>query len=340
MSNSTAPEIPVSADTLLLIGPIVTWAFLAFRSSSYNSDIYYLSFPSDPVIIQGSVYAIFILDIFQSVVVATAAWHSLCSGWGHPSALEFPGWTFTALPCVSGIVAAWVQTFFAWRIHILGKWKLLPCLIIFLALAQCGAAWAIGIGFIPLRDIQKLHMVDMFARTIIWLGGAALADVAIAFSMFYLLYSAKQRTKFQQTDRIISRLIRVTVETGAITATSAIVELILFQTMQTNNLHFTMYVIPVFLQFLYSNAFMASLNSRSGSKLSHESHSISTMTSSTQWNHTFLNITRRENQETPAVIHLETTTEVDTEDSKLGVNQNKNQGHDIEMDTLPEVRRR
>lgn len=123
------------------------------RSDLFASDIYYLSFPNDPLIIQGSgvlwegtssityhllvcsVYTVFVIDIFQSVVVAVTGWHSLCSGWGHQSALTFPGWTFSALPCVSGIgkqvplcadvsnlsmslflqVAAWVQIFFAWQ---------------------------------------------------------------------------------------------------------------------------------------------------------------------------------------------------------------------------------
>lgn len=49
------------------------------------------------------VYVIFVLDIFQSVVVAANAWHLLCSGWGRETALIFPGWTFIALPIVSGI---------------------------------------------------------------------------------------------------------------------------------------------------------------------------------------------------------------------------------------------
>lgn len=41
---------------------------------------------------------------------------------------------------------------------------------------------------------------------------------------------------------MISRLIRLTVETGTVTATSAAVELILFEVFQSTNLHFTMYV--------------------------------------------------------------------------------------------------
>lgn len=44
---------------------------------------------------------------------------------------------------------------------------------------------------------------------------------------------------------MISRLIRLTVETGTVTATSAAMELILFEAFQSTNLHFAMFV-PMF----------------------------------------------------------------------------------------------
>ena len=69
------------------------------------SDIYHVSFPRERFAIWVSVYIIFALDIFQSIVVANEAWETLCSGWGRPINLQFPGWTFTALPIVSSISA-------------------------------------------------------------------------------------------------------------------------------------------------------------------------------------------------------------------------------------------
>ncbi|KAJ3755313.1 hypothetical protein EV360DRAFT_72951 [Lentinula raphanica] len=219
VNNQTQPEMPIPIDTLLLIGPVLYFQFIG---SIFSWCLFGISI----VQLLSTVYIIFVLDVFQSVVVATSGWHTLCTGWGHPSVLQFPGWTFIALPCVSGIdvlVAAWVQIFFSWRIYSLGNWHVIPVLIIILALAQCAAAWAIGIGFIALQDIALLHKANMFARTIIWLGGAALADV---------LYSAKRNITIKQTERIITHLIHLTVETGAVTATSAILELILFQTFQ------------------------------------------------------------------------------------------------------------
>ena len=63
----------------------------------------------------------------------------------------------------------------------------------------------------------------------------------ISFSMLYLLYSAKQ-SQFEKTQMIINRLIRLTIETGIVTATCATIELILFLTSTSTELHIILYV--------------------------------------------------------------------------------------------------
>ena len=66
-----------------------------------HTDIYHVSFPRERFALWASVYTIFALDVFQSIVVACEAWQTLCAGWGRPVNLQFPGWTFTGLPIVS-----------------------------------------------------------------------------------------------------------------------------------------------------------------------------------------------------------------------------------------------
>lgn len=74
-----------------------------------SSDIYHVSFPNDHRFIQASVYIIFLLDIFQSIVAASEGWQFLVNGWGRQVNLAFPGWTFTALPIVSSLGAYFVH---------------------------------------------------------------------------------------------------------------------------------------------------------------------------------------------------------------------------------------
>jgi len=244
---------------LLLVGPLLSgslMSFLLFGISIVQLYLYNLKFSNDKFLIQFSVYMIFILDIFQSVTTWVLAWHALCSGWGRVDALTFPGWTFSAVPAVTGIISAWVQIFYAWRIHMMVNWIFIPIAIIVIALAQTAAALSIAIGFIPLKSILSLH--GMFPRTIVWLGGAALADVIISASMVYVLYSAKKRA-FGRTEKVLNRLIRSTVETGIITTVCATMELGFFLGIPTTDIHV---IFALMLSKLYSNALMTSLNSR------------------------------------------------------------------------------
>ncbi|TFK91950.1 hypothetical protein K466DRAFT_481589 [Polyporus arcularius HHB13444] len=254
---------PVSPEILLRIGPILIGALLSwmlFGISTVQLYIYHVSFPRDRKAIVWSVYTIFALDVFQSIVVASEAWQTLCAGWGRPVNLQFPGWTFTGLPIVSSVVSVWVQLFYAWRIYQLGKWRVVPIIIIITALAQAGGACAIAISFIWLKDIERLHDTNMFARTIVWLGGGAITDMTIMSSMCYLLYSVKQRTKaFERSGLMVNRLIRLTVETGCACALSAVLELAFFLGMPETNIHL---ILSLTVCSVYSNTLMTSLNSR------------------------------------------------------------------------------
>ena len=97
-------------------------------------------------------YVIFLLDVFESAATWTLAWHALCTGWGLASFLIYPGWSLSALLVVVGVseylsniwlppenskketVSAWVQIFYAWRIHAMINWKLVPIVVILVSL--------------------------------------------------------------------------------------------------------------------------------------------------------------------------------------------------------------
>lgn len=94
----------------------------------------------------------------------------------------------------------------------------------------------------------------MSTPAIIWLAGSAACDVIIAAFMVYLvrastceLYRAdlptvtasqlrKSATGFEGTDNVINRLTRMTIETGAVTAFAATLELICYLKWKENNL--------------------------------------------------------------------------------------------------------
>ena len=87
----------------LCVCPPASFPLSSARSLMLVLDIYHVSFPRERFAIVFSVYTIFALDVFQSIVVASEAWQTLCAGWGRPINLQFPGWTFTGLPIVSSV---------------------------------------------------------------------------------------------------------------------------------------------------------------------------------------------------------------------------------------------
>lgn len=80
---------------------------------------------------------------------ADNAWHFLVSGWGDPEVLIKPGWSWIAVPLLTGIVSCTVQIFFAWRIYKISGTIWIPIPIVLIALTQVSA-------FQPLTALANL----------------------------------------------------------------------------------------------------------------------------------------------------------------------------------------
>ncbi|KAG6905988.1 hypothetical protein DXG01_016459 [Tephrocybe rancida] len=120
--------------------------------------------------------------------------------------------------------------------------------------------WAMA-SFVGLqsRKLGILNVGSLTPHVIVWLGGASLCDVIITATMVTILFQTGERSAFQRTKSLTTRLIILTVNTGLSTAVWAVGDLIVFVTLQHANWH----TIPFFmLSKIYSNTLMATLNSR------------------------------------------------------------------------------
>ncbi|KAI0683531.1 hypothetical protein C8Q76DRAFT_762787 [Earliella scabrosa] len=323
---------PVDTATVLQIGPILIGGLLSwmlFGISIVQLYIYHVSFGfRDHRFIQVSVYTIFLLDIFQSIVAANEGWQTLIAGWGRPENLRYPGWTFIALPIVSTFVSMWVQTFYAWRIRQLGRWTVVPGMIVLTALIQAGGAWALAIGFAFTKDITSLHETRMYARAILWLGGGAFTDITIMCSMLYLLYAVKQRIRsFEPSELMVNRLIRLSIETGSACALSAILQLILFLGVPETNIHL---VVALILSKIYSNTLMSSLNARPSKSASKRMKSGNLTFRQSQSRSD--GIESRASHTHPVAIHI--TREVEVDGSTAGEEDKVGQSWEIELEDV------
>ncbi|KAF8326565.1 uncharacterized protein EI90DRAFT_3069705 [Cantharellus anzutake] len=250
--DGVPPDIDVLAGPLLL-GYLFNWGL--FGVLCMQVYVYYVSFPKDSRWIKILVYTLFFIDTLQTALTTHNAWHFLAKGWGDPEALIKPGWSWIAVPLISGIVSCTVQMFFSWRIWKLSERWLVSLFISAIAVMQGVCAAICGVWFSIINDVTKISSLTTPAT--IWLAGSAACDVLIAGFMVYLL--RKSATGFEGTDTVINRLTRMTIETGAVTAAAATLELIFYLRWKENNLH----MIPALaLAKLYTNTLVATLNSR------------------------------------------------------------------------------
>ncbi|KAJ3820488.1 hypothetical protein F5880DRAFT_1487903 [Lentinula raphanica] len=237
-----------------LIGIFFNWSLLGVLTTQVY--IYYLNFPKESRWSKMLVYTVYLLDWAQTCSATYDAFHWFVDGWGNIDALYDLYSTFLNVPIFSSIIAAIVQTYFGWRLWKLTQSKFMLIFIAVLALLQLGGGIAVGI-FLFQDSSEVARSRGLVTSVGVRLAGSAFADTVIAISMTYFLIRSKSQA-VGHMNNVITRLIRLTIETGTVTAIAAIIDLIFFLK-ATNGLH---QVSGVILCKLYSNSLLVLFNNR------------------------------------------------------------------------------
>ncbi|TFK74302.1 hypothetical protein BDN72DRAFT_80880 [Pluteus cervinus] len=218
---------------------------------------YYQAFPKDRRFIKCLVYTIFLLESLQTIILFRDCFVVFTEGLVDPSLVNSTRFGLFDVAILDGITGCIVQIFFAYRISVLSKSRIIPSIICIVAVTQAISAITIGIAArtTPLSKIGKVSHLPIC----IWLVGSAVCDILIASFMTYYLLRCDSQVR--QTRAIISKLIRMTIETGSITASVAVVDLVMFLMGKPNFLSPSI-TLSIVLGELYSNTTLATLNSR------------------------------------------------------------------------------
>ncbi|TFK32880.1 hypothetical protein BDQ12DRAFT_638237 [Crucibulum laeve] len=257
--NIGAALLPVSGP--LIIGYLLNWGL--FGIISVQVYLYYLAFPNDKTFIKHVVYGVYCLEVVQSIVIARDAFVTFASGFGDPTAVTGMHTLWLTMPLMSAIVGCIVQLFYAFRIRVLSEGKVLPVTIATLALTQCGAGIAASIIGGKIGDVTKLTTTAVFLAQGIRNGASVICDIAIALSMWFSLTPKIDTNKnvfVKSTEARLTRILKLSVATGTLTALFAVLDLSLYFGLQKSGGYF---LVPcVSLGKLYSNSMMTMLNSR------------------------------------------------------------------------------
>ncbi|KAK0186939.1 hypothetical protein F5146DRAFT_758169 [Armillaria mellea] len=245
-----------------LTGPLLIGCFLSLVLYGILCDqvyIYYVSFPNDNPTSKMVVYLLWLTETAQTAINIHYTFVTFCYEFGDLGELDEVDTAWFFIPVMSGFVGCVAQLFYAWRMYHFSKkaWWLCITLSV-IAFTQFSAAIWCGILVRNSGHYSNLqHNSAVKVTAIIWLGGTVLCDTAIALCMTCLLCRAQ--TGLKSTRILLSRLIRLTIETGTATAAIAIIDMALYLASHNNNY----YTVPAHcLVKLYSNTVLAVCNSR------------------------------------------------------------------------------
>ncbi|SJK98177.1 uncharacterized protein ARMOST_01438 [Armillaria ostoyae] len=258
-----------------LSGPIIVACLLhwgLFGTLSVQLYLYYLAFPKDRQFTKYLVYGIYVVEFVQTMLVTHDAFVEFGYGFGDIEALTDMHFDWLTVPIMSAAAACVGQVFYAYRIFILSRSRTVPAFVICVSLTSSVAAVITGVYSFQAGNITKLNNRKTSIAVGIWCGASALCDIVIAICMTH--YLTRHNTSFRQTRMLVTKLIRLTIETGSVTGSYstpstavtrltlpmfALLNLILFFAFP----HQTFYGTPALIMpKLYANTVYMVLNSR------------------------------------------------------------------------------
>ncbi|SJK98245.1 uncharacterized protein ARMOST_01506 [Armillaria ostoyae] len=249
-------DYPIERLSGSIVAYLLHWGL--FGTLSVQLYLYYLAFPNDRKFTKCLVYGIYIVEFVQTMLVTHDVFAIFGYGYGDLEALTDMHFDWLTVPIVSAVIACVGQVFYAYRIYILSlKSRIVPAFIICVSLTTSVAAIITGIYSFQAGNLIKLNNLKTSIAAGIWCGGSALCDIVIAICMTY--YLMRSNTSLRRTQMLVTKLIRLTIETGSATALVALLTCILFLAFP----HQTFYIAPaVLMPKLYVNTIYMVLNSR------------------------------------------------------------------------------
>ncbi|KAJ7874969.1 hypothetical protein B0H14DRAFT_2716899 [Mycena olivaceomarginata] len=241
----------------LFIGTILNWSLLG--ALAVQVYLYLLAFPKDRAINKLVVTFIIVAEVMQTIGDTRDTIETFGAGWGDFEGLDEVRWAWFSVPILGSLIACVGQLFFAWRISIIGNTWYIPCLITAITIFQLGGGIWTGVDIIRAGRFSRLQ-AEHLRPPIAWLSATAAADlIIVAATLYYIIKSKDREFDFRATNIMLSRIIKVSVETGVLCAVFAILDLSIFVKFDGNNYHLA---VCIWLSKVYSNSIMVILNSR------------------------------------------------------------------------------
>ncbi|ESK90568.1 hypothetical protein Moror_4273 [Moniliophthora roreri MCA 2997] len=241
----------------MLIGTLLDAILLGTLTLQVLS--YFHKYPNDRWWFKCLVAYLMAADIANTVCDFTTVWEPLVQNYG--KVLDHSPRLLPADAITTTLISTPVQLFMAWRIKIITRNKVIPCILAIMSAVSLGGGIWLSIGVVTETGVNFIQNSNIKHASYMWLITSTVTDVTITSIIMYVLISRRKiRSSISSPmDSHISRVLRLTVEAGTITALATCADVIVFLTVTAGPYFF---IWDFTISKLYSNSLLASLNAR------------------------------------------------------------------------------
>ncbi|KAJ7473029.1 hypothetical protein B0H11DRAFT_2236574 [Mycena galericulata] len=256
--SDLAPAPPPAPNVTLLFGPLLLGVILntlLYGIMIVQAFMYYHRYRKDRPWFRYLVLYLVIMETVNWVCDVGLIYEPLIIRYATPEALLVSPVMLRPDAVLTVLVSTPIQLFIAWRVRVVTRSRILPSIISIFAIVSLGGGIAVT-TIVTLRP-RFTQFNEFHPEVITWLVSSAACDVFLTSSLVYSLWIRK--TKIVSTDSYLNKIIRLTVQTGSITATGSLLDMILFVVLPNTTLNF---MIDFPLSKLYTNSLISTLNAR------------------------------------------------------------------------------
>ncbi|KAJ7511210.1 hypothetical protein B0H11DRAFT_1954377, partial [Mycena galericulata] len=229
-----------------------------FGCLSVQLYLYYQAFPKDRLFVKIPVYTVYMIEFVTTILIIRDAFERFGYGFTDTAALVKINLTWFTSIVVPGLVAFFTQSFYAYRIYVLSKSRLIPFLIAAIAATSSITSFICGAFLFEAANGTLLNTKRMFITVGVWLATSAVCDFIIAGYMTYWLI--KHDVEFRQIRLIVSIILPTKIYPHSqFSAAVALTSLTLFFASSSTSY----YAAPgAVMPTVYANSMLVVLNSR------------------------------------------------------------------------------